>query len=181
MVTAITRRIFSALAAASFSLVAMLAEPASAQSSKEWNQCTGREGPAPDVIIQGCTAVIQGNQNTPTELAAAYNNRGVAYRYKGENDRALQDLNEAIRLKPDAPDHYNNRGIIYRMRGEYNRAISDYDEAIWLKNDYPAAFYNRAIRILRRVNMIVRWLISIWCFVLMRRIRSRYTVVEWPD
>ena len=140
-----TRRICAALCVANFVLSAMLIDPASAQTAREWDQCVGREGPTPDVVIQGCTAVIQAGQDTPTRLAAAFNNRGVAYRYKGENDRALQDINQAIRLNPNAANHYNNRGIIYRMKGEYDRAINDYDEAIWLKNDYPAAFYNRAI------------------------------------
>lgn len=140
-----TRRIYPGLCVTRLLLAVILIDPALAQTAKEIDQCSGREGPAPDVIIQGCTAVIQAGADTAKKLAAAFNNRGVAYRYKGENDRALQDINQAIRLDPNAANHYNNRGIIYRMKGEYDRAISDYDEAIWLKNDYPAAFYNRAI------------------------------------
>lgn|SRR5262249_14464224 len=139
------RPMFSALCASTCFLFVMLTDSSSAQLSKEWNQCTGREGSAPDVIIQGCTVVIQAGEETGTRMAAAFNNRGVAYRYKGDKDRALADINQAIQLDPNAANHYNNRGIIYRMNGEYDRAISDYDEAIWLKNDYPAAFYNRAI------------------------------------
>ena len=140
-----TRRICSVLCAASFFSTATLVQYAVAQTSKEWAQCAGREGPILDLVIQGCTAVIQAGQDPPTKLAAAFNNRGVAYRYKREYDRALQDYDQAIRLNPNDASHYNNRGIIYRIKGEYDRAISDYDEAIWLKSDYPAAFYNRAI------------------------------------
>ena len=117
-----------------------------AQTSRDWRQCTGREGPIVDVVIEGCTAVIQAGQDSPQKLAVAFDNRGVAYRLKGDYDRALQDYEHAIRLNPNSANPYNNRGIIYRIKGDYDRAIADYDEAIWLKSgDYPAAFYNRAL------------------------------------
>jgi len=117
----------------------------SAQDLMGWSQCLGREGPIIDVVIEGCTAIIQAGQDTPVKLALAFNNRGVAYRLKGEYDLALQDYDHAIGFDPNSASHYNNRGIIYRIKHEYARAIADYDEAIWLRADYPAAFYNRAL------------------------------------
>jgi len=117
-----------------------------AQSRRDWSQCAGRKDPIVDVVIEGCTAVIQSNQDPPQKLATAFDNRGVAYRLKGEYDHALQDYEQAIRLNPDNANAYNNLGVIYRIKGDYDRAIADYDEAIWLKNgDFPAAFYNRAL------------------------------------
>ena len=116
-----------------------------AQISKEWSQCAGREGPVADVIISGCSAVIQAGQDSPVRLATAFNNRGVAYRFKGEYDRALDDYNQAILRNPGFANAYNNRGIIHRIKGEYDLAIRDYDEAIWLDRNVPATFYNRAI------------------------------------
>ena len=117
-----------------------------AQGPRDWSQCTGREGPVVDAVIEGCTAVIQSRLDPPQRLATAFDNRGVAYRLKGEYVHALQDYNQAIRLDPDNANAYNNRGIIYRIKSDYDRAIADYDEAIWLKNgDFPAAFYNRAL------------------------------------
>src|SRR5215831_21115501 len=62
-----------------------------AQTSKEWSQCTGGEGPIADVIISGCSVVIQAGQDNPRRLATAFNNRGVAHKFKGEYDRALED------------------------------------------------------------------------------------------
>src|ERR1700730_5016404 len=53
-----------------------------AQNSKEWSQCIGREGPNADVVIEGCTAIIQEARETPAKLSTAFNNRGVAYRLK---------------------------------------------------------------------------------------------------
>jgi tetratricopeptide (TPR) repeat protein len=127
--------------------ISMLFNAASlAQSPTEWIQCLGLEGPIVDTVIDSCTAVIQSGQGTREKLATAFDNRGVAYRRKGEYDRALQDYEQAIRLNPSNANAYNNRGIIYRIKGEYARAIADYDEAIWLKHgDFPAAYYNRAL------------------------------------
>lgn len=117
-----------------------------AQSPRDWSQCLGREGPIIDVVIEGCTAVIQSGQDTPQRLSTAFDNRGVAYRLKGEYERALQDYEQAIYLNPGNANAYNNRGIIYRIKGNYDRAIADYDQAIWLRSgDFPAAFYNRAL------------------------------------
>src|SRR5437867_597411 len=44
----------------------------------------------PDVSIAGCTALIQSGQETTSILAAVFNNRGLAYKAKGDNDRAIQ-------------------------------------------------------------------------------------------
>jgi tetratricopeptide (TPR) repeat protein len=118
---------------------------ASDQTLREWDECTGRDGPIPDLIIEGCSAIIQLGRESPRQLATAFNNRGFAHKLKGEYDRALQDYNQAIRLNHNNANAYNNRGMIYKIRGEYDRAIEDYSEAIWLSNnDYPAAFFNRA-------------------------------------
>jgi tetratricopeptide (TPR) repeat protein len=118
---------------------------ARSQISKEWGQCLASEGPHPDPIIAGCTAVIQANRDTPQRLATAHNNRAVAFKAKGEFDRALQDYDESIHLNPDVPNVYNNRGVIYRIKGDYARAVQEYGKAIALKGDYMAAFFNRAM------------------------------------
>jgi tetratricopeptide (TPR) repeat protein len=121
----------------------LLPTAALAQSSTYWGQCLGRDV---DAVIDGCTAVIRSGHEPLEKLATAFDNRGVAYRLKGEYDRALQDYEQALQLNPSNANAYNNRGIIYRIKGEYGRAIADYDEAIWLrKGDFPAAYYNRAL------------------------------------
>jgi tetratricopeptide (TPR) repeat protein len=127
--------------------ISMLFSAASfAQNPLGWIQCLGIDSTIVDTVIDGCTAVIQSGHEPPEKLATAFDNRGVAYRIKGEYDRALHDYEQAIRLNPGNANAFNNRGIIYRIKGEYARAIADYDEAIWLKNgNFPAAHYNRAL------------------------------------
>ncbi len=90
-------------------------------------------------------------------LASAYNNRGNAWRSKGEPDKAIEDLNKAIQiwkklkneLKPEGnwtpkmrnnlAGAYNNRGNAWRSKGEPDKAIEDLNKAIqiWkkLKNE----------------------------------------------
>jgi tetratricopeptide (TPR) repeat protein len=117
-----------------------------AQTPIAWIRCLGLEGPIADSVIDGCTAVIQSNREPNKKLATAFDNRGVAYKLKGEYERALLDYEQAIRLNPVNANAYNNRGIVYRIKGDYDRAIADYDEAISLKHgDFPAAYYNRAL------------------------------------
>ena len=115
----------------------------SAQAPRGWDRCVGHE--SQDLVIEGCSEIIEEGQQAPAILSLAHNNRGVAYKAKGEYDSALKDYDQAIQLNPNSASHYNNRGIIYRLKHDYDRAIADYDEAIWLKSDYVAAFYNRAL------------------------------------
>ena len=45
---------------------------------------------------------------------------------------ALEDFNEAIRLKPDYALAYKNRGNARRAKGDVEGALQDYSEAIRL-------------------------------------------------
>ena len=53
-----------------------------------------------------------------------------------ENDLALADFNEAIRLDPGYAVAYDNRGIAWHAKSEYDKAIADYGEAIRLDPRY---------------------------------------------
>ena len=78
------------------------------------------------------------------DLAEAYNNRGTAYKKKGDNDRAIKDYNKAIELKPEScRTLYINRGEAYADKGEYDRAIADHNKGIALNSDLAVAYYNR--------------------------------------
>jgi tetratricopeptide (TPR) repeat protein len=131
--------------AVSTALAMLFGGSANAQIPQDWAQCIGRQGPIPEPVIKGCSAIIEAGQEEPRKMATAFNNRGVAHRLKGDYDAALADYNEAIRLNPVSASAYNNRGIIFRIRHDYDHAIADDDHAIALNRDYPAAFYNRAL------------------------------------
>jgi tetratricopeptide (TPR) repeat protein len=148
-----TRR-FSVLAATVLATVAVMSSAEiAAQTLKEWGQCSAGEGKAVDVVISACSAIIQVGQDGPRRLAMAFNNRGAAYKLKGDYDRALKDYEQAILFNPNFANAYNNRGVIYGLKGDYDRAIREYGEAISLDKKFSAAFYNRASAHLEKVDL----------------------------
>src|ERR1700683_4545890 len=107
------REIFSISAILAFSIQFNAASLA--QSPMEWMKCLGLAGPIVDTVIAGCTAVIQSGQEPGDKLATAFDNRGVAYKLKGQYDRALEEHEQAIRLNSRSANASNNRGVIYRI------------------------------------------------------------------
>jgi tetratricopeptide (TPR) repeat protein len=107
------------------------------------DNCFSEAGRDSEKAIHYCSAAIASGQLTPYELVHSLNIRGWAYYRSGDYDRAIQDYNQAIDLKPDYSYAFNNRGLAYSAKHDYGRAIQDYDEAIHLKPDYALALNNR--------------------------------------
>jgi tetratricopeptide (TPR) repeat protein len=76
--------------------------------------------------------------------AEAYFHRGSAYAELRQYQRAIQDYNEAIRLKPDVLA-YDSRGVAYVGLGQYERAIADYNEALRINSRFAQAYGHRGI------------------------------------
>jgi tetratricopeptide (TPR) repeat protein len=57
--------------------------------------------------------------------------------------KAIEYLNNAIKLQPNYASAYNSRGNAYADLGQYQRAIEDCNEAIRLKPDNALAYRNR--------------------------------------
>ncbi len=74
--------------------------------------------------------------------AESYYGRGNVYADSGQHQKAIEDLNNAVRLKHDYTDAYNNRGTVYHELGRYQEAIQDYHKALRLKPGY-IIYYNR--------------------------------------
>jgi tetratricopeptide (TPR) repeat protein len=60
-----------------------------------------------------------------------------------DTQKAIEYLNEAIRLQPDFTNAYNLRGIAYCYSKQYQSAIDDFDKVINLKPDSAVAYHNR--------------------------------------
>jgi Tfp pilus assembly protein PilF len=76
---------------------------------------------------------------------ATYNLRGSAYYDKGEDDIAIADFNDALRMGPPSGIIFHNRGNAWRSKGEYAKAIADYDQAIKLGPPSGFSWQNRGI------------------------------------
>jgi tetratricopeptide (TPR) repeat protein len=74
---------------------------------------------------------------------ALYNMRGSAYYDKGEDDIAIADFNDALRIGPPSGTIFHNRGNAWRSKGDYPRAVADYDEAIRLSPGEAYSYQNR--------------------------------------
>jgi lipoprotein NlpI len=120
---------------------------AHAQQSQNVTWCLNENGKfSPDVQIKGCTAIIQAGKESKHNLAVAYDERGSAYREKGDLDRGIADHSKAIELDPKSPAFYFNRGYAYLLKGNYDGAIADQTMALQLKlhkNNEPFSYRHR--------------------------------------
>ena len=92
-----------------------------------------------DLAIATYSRAIELNPNN----AGAYNNRGIAYKEKGEHECAIEDYNKAIELNPKLASAYVNRGSAYGAKGEFDRTLSDCNKAIELDPKLAGAYSNR--------------------------------------
>ncbi|MCC5631689.1 tetratricopeptide repeat protein [Nostoc sphaeroides CHAB 2801] len=59
------------------------------------------------------------------------------------NQAAIEDYNQAIRLNPNFAEAYNNRGAAHHTLGNNQTAINDYNQAIRLNPNFAEAYNNR--------------------------------------
>jgi tetratricopeptide (TPR) repeat protein len=76
---------------------------------------------------------------------ALYNLRGSAYYDKGEDDIAIADFNDALRIGPPSGIIFHNRGNAWRSKGDHAKAIADYDQSIKLGPPSAFSWQNRGI------------------------------------
>src|SRR5215467_3969259 len=122
-------------------MVCCLSSVAMAQSSEQQQACEDHSDM--DLVIRGCTALIDAGHESREHLAVVYNNRGYAWSRKGDATRAIADYDQAIRLDPQSILALNNRGDAYSGQGHYDKAIADFDRVLWIDPDYGPALNNR--------------------------------------
>jgi tetratricopeptide (TPR) repeat protein len=132
-------------------LAALAAAPARADSLAEVRAgnaafAEGRYEPA----IEAYTRAILAGDLEPEALAVTFNNRGVAYGELGDYDRAIQDYNQALTLRPGDRTSIKNLRIGYARRasahanlGEQDQALADYSKAIELEPQHAPTYVRR--------------------------------------
>ena len=86
-------------------------------------------------------AVIRRNPGN----ANAYLARGRAYFLRGEDSRAISDLDATLRLEPSNEAAYLLRGIVHVYMEWHDQVVSDMSEAIRLSPGNAVAHYYRAL------------------------------------
>ena len=77
------------------------------------------------------------------------NKLGRTYGRLGENGKAVEAFEEAIRLYPDATVPYNNLGVLYVRTGQLDRAIDVFERALKIREDKDV-YYNLAAAYLEK-------------------------------
>ncbi len=68
---------------------------------------------------------------------------GLAYGMNKQYDKALPDLEAALKMEPEDPDAWNNYGLYLSEAGKTDASLKALNKAISLKKDYIKAYYNR--------------------------------------
>jgi len=132
------------LGAAVFLTTALAVSPAAAQLQAQVAWCGNRTHSfSLDIQIGGCTTLIESGKMADKSLAWSHTNRGMAYVYKGDIDKALADFNKAVALDPTYALALVDRGTAYDNKGDHARAIVDFDAALKLDPKSPDALTGR--------------------------------------
>ena len=75
--------------------------------------------------------------------AQAYSYLGGALQHKGDLEGAIDNFEQALKIKPDCAEAYYRRGKALYLRGQLDAAIKDYDKTIQLKPDNADALNDR--------------------------------------
>jgi tetratricopeptide (TPR) repeat protein len=78
------------------------------------------------------------------ESPVGYFYRGLAYKNKGEYNKAIADFSQSIRYNPKNPVIYNYRGNAYQKKGDYRKAQADYALSIKLDKHSDLPYFNMA-------------------------------------
>ncbi|MBQ5776215.1 MAG: tetratricopeptide repeat protein, partial [Bacteroidaceae bacterium] len=122
-----------------FPLLCMLPIVATAQTNSYMNN------PMVRVTMETYAAMLRENPQDYT----IYYSRGKDYYQYGDYEKALTDLDAAIRYFPrqeasDLSQAYTIRGLIYQMKGDNSLALSDFNEALVLEPTSRFSLISRA-------------------------------------
>jgi tetratricopeptide (TPR) repeat protein len=113
--------------------------PAFAKESDD-NTCAKGSG---DVQISACTKYLSRPKLTAQQRANAHHFRARGYSGKLDHDRAIRDLNEAIKLGSKSAYAYTDRCSAYLNKRQFDRALEDANEALRIDPKNAVAFLMR--------------------------------------
>lgn len=104
---------------------------------RDWDRCRGDRA---EIVVAGCTALIDSGRLTDGERTDVLSRRAFAYRFQRDYPRAIADYEEGVRRNASAIWAHAGLGTTYRASGNAQRAIGEYDIALRLaENELGAA------------------------------------------
>src|ERR1700682_4340979 len=125
-------------------ILLLAALPARAQDfSADERRCTGLWRATVEERVASCTTLIDPGRYPPVNLAILHDNRGMAFRAKGDLANARSDFDQAISLNQNYTRAYANRGNLAFAQRDFDGAIADLDQAIKLDATDASLFMAR--------------------------------------
>jgi tetratricopeptide (TPR) repeat protein len=122
-------------------IIAAVLVVAPAAAATDYDTCFSGNG---DAAIAACTRVIDAGRHKGKDLAAIYGQRGFHFHVADQEDRAIANFNEAIRIEPTAR-RYANRANSKRNKGDIEGAITDLTASIDMDPKYPVSYAVRGL------------------------------------
>lgn len=97
---------------------------------------TGGSGDYVNTVIAACDRALATGNRPPEKLSTIYQQRGQAYKQKGDLEAALRDYEKAAELDPKNASVIVNLGFFYLDRKDFDRSRSYFDKAIELEPKY---------------------------------------------
>jgi len=82
--------------------------------------------------------------------ARAHYNLGVALAEQRQEEAAIANFTEALRLSPDYAEAHGNLGVVLAERGHWEEAIAHYTRALRLRPDLAEAHNNMSVALARQ-------------------------------
>lgn len=111
-----------------------------AAKSRQWIDCEGGKDISFERQILGCTDVIVSGVESSSNLAVAFGNRANARGRTGDNNAALNDYDQSLKLNPNNSLVLSNRGNAFFRMKRYDDALTDLNKAVSIKTDYAYAY-----------------------------------------
>ncbi len=93
--------------------------------------------------LEAATSVVA--RLEPPKTFNDYFSRGNAFNAAGQFDKALEQYDRALKLRPDDPIVLNNLGVTLDELERYDEALADYNRALELSPDHPEILSNRGV------------------------------------
>ena len=119
--------------------------PGTAQAQDRPQECQeAMDTRSPQAQVDLFTQCLDTGRLSGESKATTLKQRAIAYMHLGRHQLALDDINQAIKLKSDDADNFYLRGFAYRALGQYEQAVQDSTRAVGLDPQFAAAYANRA-------------------------------------